>query len=122
MSVEFVAGLWLAVVGSALVFLVLALLWGLLALLGRLDRRWAASTDATDDVPVGEAAPVEPAPVGLEPALVAAITVAVLTHRRVGRQQAAPAMRSHWPGSLPSRWLAGGRVQQTHSWQPPKRS
>jgi len=51
--------------------------------------------------------------------LVAAITVAVLTHHAVRRREAAPAMRSYWPGSLlyASRWVASGRARQNRSWQ-----
>jgi hypothetical protein len=51
--------------------------------------------------------------------LVAAITVAVLTHKVVRRRQAAPAMRSYWPGSLlyASRWVATGRARQNRTWR-----
>jgi hypothetical protein len=56
---------------------------------------------------------------GLDPQLVAAIMVATLTHRAVSRREAAPAMRSYWPGSLlyASRWVGAGRSRQNHSWQ-----
>jgi hypothetical protein len=49
---------------------------------------------------------------------VAAITIAVLTHKSVRRREAAPAMRSYWPGSLlyASRWVASGRARQNRSW------
>jgi hypothetical protein len=59
----------------------------------------------------------------IAPELLTAITVAVLTHRSVQRKQAAPAMRSYWPGSIlfASRWVAAGRHQQTQSWRPGKR-
>ena len=42
--------------------------------------------------------------------LIAAITVATLTHRAHRRREAAPAMRSYWPGSLlyASRWVGAG--------------
>jgi biotin carboxyl carrier protein len=51
--------------------------------------------------------------------LVAVILVAVLRHKEVRRAQAAPAMRSYWPGSLlyASRWVASGRMRQNHSWE-----
>jgi len=60
-----------------------------------------------------------PAASALDPELVAAITVAVLTHKMIRRRQAAPAMRSYWPGSLlyASRWVATGRGRQNRSWQ-----
>ena len=53
------------------------------------------------------------------PRLVAAITVAVLRHAEARRRQAAPAMRSYWPGSLlfASRWVAAGRMRQGQSWR-----
>jgi hypothetical protein len=56
---------------------------------------------------------------GLDPQLVAAIMVATLAHRAVSRREAAPAMRSYWPGSLlyASRWVGAGRSRQNHSWQ-----
>jgi hypothetical protein len=52
-----------------------------------------------------------------DPAL-AAIMIAVRAHIRVRRKQAAPAMRSHQPGTLPSRWVASGRTRQNRSWAP----
>jgi glutaconyl-CoA/methylmalonyl-CoA decarboxylase subunit delta len=42
--------------------------------------------------------------------------IAVRAHIRVRRKQAAPAMRSHQPGTLPSRWVATGRTRQNRSW------
>lgn len=71
------------------------------------------------------ASPVQPgsvrllgAPADLEPALVAAIGVVILRHTETRRRQAAPAMRSYWPGSLlfASRWVASGRTRQSRSW------
>ena len=53
-----------------------------------------------------------------DPALLAAIMIAVRAHIRVRRKQAAPAMRSHQPGTLPSRWVASGRTRQNRSWAP----
>jgi hypothetical protein len=54
-----------------------------------------------------------------DPRLVAAITVAILRHEATRRLQAAPAMRSYWPGSLlfASRWVAAGRTRQGQSWR-----
>ena len=50
---------------------------------------------------------------------VAAITIAVLTHVRVRRGQAAPAMRDVQPGSqlFPSRWVAAGRAHHKRPWR-----
>jgi Na+-transporting methylmalonyl-CoA/oxaloacetate decarboxylase gamma subunit len=93
--------------GMGLVFLVLAGLWAVIAALVR--------ADAAD----GEAA-AAPAPPEAEahasdsgdPRLLAAIMIAVRAHIRVRRKQAAPAMRAHAPGSLPSRWISIGRGRQ----------
>ncbi|HEX6828607.1 MAG TPA: OadG family transporter subunit [Burkholderiales bacterium] len=100
-------GLQITALGMGLVFGLLALLWGLLTLVLRLDREPAAEPQAADAAP------------GMDQDLVAAITVAVLTHRGVRRHEAAPAMRSYWPGSLlyASRWVAGGRARQNQSWR-----
>jgi Na+-transporting methylmalonyl-CoA/oxaloacetate decarboxylase gamma subunit len=99
-------GIELTFWGMGLVFLLLALLSGLIALLRRLERRVplpaAASGPAAD----------------LAPELLAAVFLAVREHRRVRRKQAAPAMRSHQPGSLPSRWVGAGRTRQNRSWAP----
>jgi len=111
-------GLQLTAIGMGLVFALLALLWGLEALLLKLDRAPAEpQVSDADESP----ARVVTAPEGLDPALAAAITLAVVTHQAVRRKQAAPAMRTHWPGSLPSRWVGVGRSRQTRSWVPDRR-
>jgi len=118
--------------GMGLVFGLLALLWALLTLVLRFDREpQVAGTVA----PAGEAAtaaegardlaaPEQPAPRvatvdGMDADLVAAILIAVLRHKEVRRAQAAPAMRSYWPGSLlyASRWVASGRARQNTTWE-----
>ncbi|HEX6291681.1 MAG TPA: OadG family transporter subunit [Herpetosiphonaceae bacterium] len=112
-------GFQMTLLGMGIVFSLLALLWGLLALLLRFDRPPAVAA-----APVAEQAP-EPMPRvqvlthSRDPDLVAAITVAVLTHWAVRRKQAAPAMRSYWPGSLlpANRWVTAGRAQQHQGWQ-----
>jgi hypothetical protein len=52
--------------------------------------------------------------------LVAAIMVATMKHKLTLRRQAAPFMRSYWPGSqlFASRWVATGRARQNYTWQP----
>jgi len=124
-------GLQMTVLGMGLVFALLALLWGLLTVMLRLDvapadqradgpsttagaRGEGAAGDATN-AGVAAAATAD----GMSADLVAAIMVAVLTHRSVRRREAAPVMRSYWPGSLlyASRWVATGRARQNHSWQ-----
>lgn len=118
-------GLSLTVLGMGLVFLLLVLLWGLLTLMLRLDREpsperapWAGGMEIAPTAN-GTARPLPGSP---DPELVSAITVAVLTHQSVRRKQAAPIMRSHWPGSLlyASRWVAAGRHQQIENWHPRK--
>jgi glutaconyl-CoA/methylmalonyl-CoA decarboxylase subunit delta len=109
-------GLNITVLGMGLVFVLLALLWALLTVMLRLDRPPAAGPGEG----VAPARPGARKPVTLPPELLSAITVAVFTHQAVLRKQAAPAMRSHWPGSIlfASRWVAAGRHQQTQSWNP----
>lgn len=117
-------GLQITLYGMGLVFALLTLLWGFLALVGRLDRV------AGEEEPGGEGAAAVPAvrfkvadAFDLEPEVVAAITIAVLAHTSARRRQAAPAMRKAPPGSqlYASRWLAAGRTRQTRGYVPPKR-
>ena len=119
-------GLQITVLGMGLVFSVLALLWGLLRLVLLLEDRGArAAGAATAAAPGSEAdagSPPDAAAApgdGLDPDLVAAITTAVVAHKAVRRQEAAPSMRTFWPGSLihASRWVGSGRVRQTRSFQ-----
>ena len=108
-------GLNLTVLGMGLIFLLLALLWGLLVLMLRMDRESPSDADAAGQRRAG--------PARLAPELLTAISIAVLTHRSVLRKQAAPAMRSFWPGSIlfASRWVAAGRHRQTQNWHPGNR-
>jgi hypothetical protein len=124
-------GVQMAVLGMGLVFGLLALLWGLLHVVLRFDQ--APADDAANGIPMEEAeriavgaddavgarAPVMPTVNGLDADLVAAIAVATLTHKAVRRREAAPVMRSYWPGSLlyASRWVASGRMRQNGTWQ-----
>ena len=99
-----------------LVFALLAVLAGLLALLLRLDRpeeEAAPAAPADDEVPAAGTPAVD-----LSPELLAAIFVALREHRHVRRKQAAPALRVHQPGALPSRWVGSGRTRQNRSWAP----
>jgi Na+-transporting methylmalonyl-CoA/oxaloacetate decarboxylase gamma subunit len=121
-------GLQMTILGMGLVFALLALLWGLLTAVLRLD---AAPADREPDAPtavaVADGAEVATSAGGaaaaivngMEADLVAAMMVAVLTHRAVRRRAAAPVMRSYWPGSLlyASRWVGTGRARQNHCWQ-----
>jgi len=104
-------GLQLTVYGMGLVFLLLLLLWAMMSLLLRLDHPPAAP----------EAAPAVTATTTIAPEKLSAMVIAVLLHRSLRRKQAAPAMRTHWPGTLPSRWVVAGRTRQTQSWHPHER-
>ncbi len=109
-------GLQTTVLGMGLVFGLLGLMWGLLTLALRLDK--------PVDAPPHAAPPPPPAPEpatapGLDGETIAAILVATLTHRAQRRREAAPAMRSYWPGSLlyASRWVGAGRARQNFGWR-----
>lgn len=110
---DLIFGLQIAVVGIACVVALLAVLMGVVWLLGRMDRQPAPP-------PAPAAAPITTtAPADLPSDLVAAINIAVLTHAEVRRAEAAPAMRTHQPGShlYASRWVATGRGSQSQPWQ-----
>jgi Na+-transporting methylmalonyl-CoA/oxaloacetate decarboxylase gamma subunit len=116
-------GLQLTVVGMGLVFGLLALLWGLIALVVRLDRPPKASSarkmmiDAAERVDT--AVLITPSEHGLDADLVAAILVATLKHKAILRREAAPVMRAFRPGSLlhASRWVSSGRMHQNRVWR-----
>ena len=75
---------------------------------------------AVADEAIGAQVP-EPVTVnGMAADLVAAILVATMKHKLTLRRQAAPLMRTYWPGSqlFASRWVAAGRARQNYTWQP----
>ena len=117
---DLVWGLQITVLGMGLVFGLLALLWGLLTLVQCLDKPPPAPPPAVA-APAAAAPPVRAVTniQGMDAELVAVILVATLAHRAVSRREAAPAMRSYWPGSLlyASRWVGAGRARQNYSWQ-----
>jgi Na+-transporting methylmalonyl-CoA/oxaloacetate decarboxylase gamma subunit len=104
-------GLGVALAGLGIVFGLLIVLWLVLAVALRLDRR-AASQPAPASAAAGR-------PRDLDPRLAAAITVAIIRHTEALRRQAAPAMRSHAPGSqlFASHWVASGRMRQGQPWR-----
>ena len=117
-------GLQITVIGMGLVFGLLALLWALLALAGRLEPQpesAPAAEEPTVEIAAGDATlRVEgPGVEQLPPEALAAIAAAVLAHAANRRGQAAPEMRSYWPGSLlfASRWVAAGRDRQTRGYK-----
>ena len=114
-------GLSMTAVGMGLVFSMLALLWGLLTLVLHLDRPAAAASappDAAGLAPA-DATPDETPDTTIAPEVIAAITIATLAHVSARRREAAPLMRSVWPGSLlyASRWVTNGRARQNQTWQ-----
>ena len=127
-------GLQMTVLGMGLVFALLALLWGLLNLILVLDKEAQpaqeispqdATTSAEEIATVageqlGAPPPGPPAMNGMPADLVAAIMTAATLHHKHLWRQAAPHMRTNWPGSqlFASRWMAAGRVRQNSNWQP----
>ena len=127
-------GLQMTVLGMGLVFALLALLWLLLTIVLKLDKEdepeeeispqeatvEAERIAAIADDAVGAQTPERPTVNGMPADLVAAILVATHKHRKSMRRQAAPLVRTVWPGSqiFASRWLATGRARQTNNWQP----
>lgn len=104
-------GIQLTVFGMGLVFLLLAVMAGLITLLLRMDRTVAELPEP--------AAPERPS--GFDAETLAAISIAVTMHQAVTRKEAAPAMREYQPGTLPSRWVSVGRTFQNMRWQPGRR-
>lgn len=125
-------GLQMTVLGMGLVFALLALLWLLLTLVLKLDKEPEVEVTAQEatveaeriaaiaDDAVGAQTPERPTVNGMPADLVAAILVATYKHRKSMRRQAAPLVRTVWPGSqiFASRWLATGRARQNNNWQP----
>jgi Na+-transporting methylmalonyl-CoA/oxaloacetate decarboxylase gamma subunit len=113
--------LQISAVGMGLVFALLGMLWCLLNLALRLDR--PPATDASAPAPAAEPSPAAAAVTArgdpaTDPALRAAITVALQAHEAFLRGGAAPQVRQRPPGQLHlSRWVAAGRMRQTQTWQ-----
>ena len=90
--------------GLSVVFLVLALLWAVMALLVRLDRK---------PVPVVRTAGEDE----LDAERLAAVMIAVRAHLRATRAHPKP----HRGGAASrSQWVSAGRERQTHHWPPPR--
>ena len=109
-------GLRITFVGMGLVFALLALLWLLLAAIGRLDAL-SVQKAREEAAPAPSPAPEPPDP-GMDPDFLAAVTVAVVAYATARRREGAPSMRATAPGSqlFASRWLAAGRARQTGPW------
>ena len=123
-------GLQMTVLGMGLVFSLLALLWVLLTLVLKLDKEEVeevSGIEATDeaeaiaavaDDAIGAQTPESHTVHGMAADLVSAIAIAVMKHKMILRGEAAPMMRTNWPGTQPSRWATAGRVRQTNTWTP----
>ena len=111
-------GLWMTAMGMGTVFALLLLLMLVLRVIGWADQRAARRTAAPVLGP-GEVAAGNAGDESLSPDEIAAITIAVITHARVRRGHAAPAMRQVQPGSqlFASRWVAVGRSYQNQPWK-----
>ena len=126
-------GFQMTVLGMGLVFSMLALLWLLLTFVLKFDKEDveeapAAATDdaAEEDEAAAEIDDAAAAPAsdegqtidGMAADVLAAIMVAAMKHKLILRGEAAPMVRTAWPGTQPSRWAATGRVRQTSTWTP----
>ncbi|MGV1004725.1 MAG: OadG family transporter subunit [Candidatus Nanopelagicales bacterium] len=112
-------GLWITALGMGSVFLLLALLMLLLRAIGWWDQRAQRQPSAPDARPPVIAPVAGDWPTGLGDEEVAAICIAVITHARNRRLQAAPETRSAVPGTqlFASRWVGVGRGQQNRQWR-----
>lgn len=54
----------------------------------------------------------------LERELIAAITIAVLSHRAMMQKRTIPPLRAHAPEKSRSPWIVAGRAGQHQSWPP----
>ncbi len=117
-------GLNITLIGMSLVFMLLALLWLVLTLIGKVDSLPFLKGGEEVEAPVEE----EPASFvvsgrrsdEIDPEVMTAITIAVAAHVAMRRRQGAPSMRMTVPGSqiFASRWVAAGRTRQTGGWTP----
>lgn len=116
-------GLNITLIGMSLVFALLALLWLVLTLIGKIDSLPFLQERGDEEAPEEE--PSSFVVTGrhadeIDPEVMAAITIAVAAHVAMRRRQGAPSMRMTVPGSqiFASRWLAAGRTRQTGGWTP----
>lgn len=97
----------ISLIGISLVFVTLLLLWGIMAALTRLLQVRAAPPGAKVATLVSPTAEADD-----HNAKIAAIMVALDLYQTEMRREAAPPVREHRPGTLPSRWVAIGRGRQ----------
>ncbi len=109
-------GLLLMVVGMSMVFLILAMLWGIITIFQRMDRRLfakEAEEAESTSTPVQEPAPE----------MMAAIAVAIHRYRLEASQAVPQAPKvPHRLEPSQARWVAVGRAYQLRSNMPPRKS
>jgi sodium pump decarboxylase gamma subunit len=113
-------GLMLMIFGMGLVFLILAMLWGVIAIFQKIDRRVLAKEEEKSQMAAAAAAkPAEDIP----PDLMAAILVALDRYRHESKSGASLPRRSPPPEIKPgqARWVAVGRSYQLRSNVVPRR-
>lgn len=116
-------GLNITLIGMSLVFALLALLWLVLTLIGKIDNlpfmQGGDEEEAEEESPASFVV-TERRSDEIDPEVMTAITIAVAAHVAMRRRQGAPSMRMTVPGSqiFASRWLAAGRTRQTGGWTP----
>lgn len=117
-------GLNITLIGMSLVFALLALLWLVLTLIGKIDNlpflKGGEEADAAEDEPGESYVVTNRRSDEIEPDVIAAIGIAIAAHVAMRRRQGAPSMRMTVPGSqiFASRWVAAGRTRQTGGWTP----
>ncbi|NOZ50248.1 MAG: OadG family protein [Chloroflexi bacterium] len=107
MSTDLQFGLLLMFYGMGLVFIILALLWGVIALFQQIDRR--LSPDERPQPQPRAAADDAAAPT---PDVLAAIMVAVHRYRQESQQPASEPPPAPQLTQSPGRWVAVGRARQ----------
>jgi Na+-transporting methylmalonyl-CoA/oxaloacetate decarboxylase gamma subunit len=115
-------GLRLSAVGLTLVFAVLALLWGMLALLTRI---FPESPLRHPRVGAGRSAEVEAqraaaAALTAERAQVAAVAAAALMANALPMLMEPPAGEEFEHGRIAPSWVSANRARALRSWQPPR--
>ena len=123
MSDDLIFGFKLMIFGMGLVFLILALLWGVIAIFQQIDRRVLAREDEKAQQAAAATARAN-ASADIPPDLMAAIVVALNQYRQELKQGASATRRSPpltdiQPGQ--ARWVAVGRAYQLRSNVVPRR-
>ncbi|HEY52194.1 MAG TPA: OadG family protein [Caldilineae bacterium] len=109
-------GLYLTIMGMSLVFFVLAMLWGLIALLLKLDKEPEPETAVRRDETLSS--PEE----GLRPDLVAVIATAVQAYRAEKSFGGVTHTATSPMQEEVDYWSLAGRVQQQRVWRPGRRN